>query len=229
MLASLKNAPAAVRALPFFVYVLLTALQGRVGAASLYWIYALKTVAALLIALWVRPMIREWRWTLNAMSIGAGTLVFVVWVGLEGLHPTLAQIAPWFVGSVADPSWKPFEFFSEHTAWAWVFIAIRILGTSYVVPPIEEMFYRSMMYRSIARADFESFPLSQFSLMSFVITSTVFGLMHPNQWVAGIFCGCVYQALVLRCGHLGEAMAAHGVTNFLLGVWVVYKGAWQFW
>ncbi|MBI1840099.1 MAG: CAAX prenyl protease-related protein [Verrucomicrobia bacterium] len=228
MLASLKNSPAAARAFPFLAYVLLTACQGKVGAASLYWVYALKTLVALLLVLWIRPALRECRWSVNLVSVSAGAAVFAVWVGLDGLHPTLNQIAPKLLGA-RDPSWKPFEFFAAQPGWAWMFIVVRILGTTYVVPPIEEAFYRSLMYRSVARADFESFPLSQFSLMSFVVTSVVFGLMHPNQWIAGIFCGCVYQALVLRCGHLGEAMAAHGVTNFLLGTWVVYKGAWQFW
>ena len=28
---------------------------------------------------------------------------------------------------------------------------------------------------------------------------------------------------------LGDAMTAHALTNFLLGIWVVWKGAWSFW
>jgi hypothetical protein len=28
---------------------------------------------------------------------------------------------------------------------------------------------------------------------------------------------------------LGDAITAHGVTNLLLGIWVVWKGAWNFW
>ena len=35
--------------------------------------------------------------------------------------------------------------------------------------------------------------------------------------------------LVLWKGRLGDAITAHAVTNFLLGLWVVWKGAWQFW
>ncbi len=53
--------------------------------------------------------------------------------------------------------------------------------------------------------------------------------MHP-QWLAGILCGLTYQGLVIRKGRLGDAMTAHAITNFLLGVYVVWKGgaAWKF-
>jgi CAAX prenyl protease-like protein len=63
---------------------------------------------------------------------------------------------------------------------------------------------------------------------AFAITCAIFGLAH-EQWLAGILCGAIYQSLVCWRGHLGDAMTAHGITNFLLGVWVVWKGAWHFW
>jgi CAAX prenyl protease-like protein len=64
--------------------------------------------------------------------------------------------------------------------------------------------------------------------MPFVVTSLVFGLEH-HEWLAGILCGFAYQGLVIWKGRLGDAVTAHGITNFLLGVWVLWRGAWQFW
>jgi CAAX prenyl protease-like protein len=64
--------------------------------------------------------------------------------------------------------------------------------------------------------------------MAFVVTSLVFGLEH-NEWLAGLFCGFAYQGLVLWKNRIGDAIAAHAITNFLLGGWVVWKGAWHFW
>jgi CAAX prenyl protease-like protein len=61
-----------------------------------------------------------------------------------------------------------------------------------------------------------------------VVTSALFGLEH-FQWLAGLLCGLIFQFLVVRKGRLGDAMFAHGVTNFLLGVWIYWKGDWQFW
>jgi CAAX prenyl protease-like protein len=62
----------------------------------------------------------------------------------------------------------------------------------------------------------------------FLVTALAFGFSH-NEWLAGIVCAMVYQGLVIRKNRLGDAMTAHAITNFLLGVWVVWKGAWNFW
>jgi CAAX prenyl protease-like protein len=70
--------------------------------------------------------------------------------------------------------------------------------------------------------------LKHFDLRALVVTSLVFGFAH-HEWLAGIVCGLIYQGLVLRKGRLGDAMTAHAITNFLLGVWVIYRGAWHFW
>ncbi|MBT5706854.1 MAG: CPBP family intramembrane metalloprotease, partial [Verrucomicrobia bacterium] len=58
--------------------------------------------------------------------------------------------------------------------------------------------------------------------------STIFAVEH-NQWLSGLICGLAFQWLVIRKGRLGDAMTAHAITNFLLALWVVGRGAWQFW
>jgi CAAX prenyl protease-like protein len=93
---------------------------------------------------------------------------------------------------------------------------------------LEEAFYRSFLYRFISRPDFLAVPLNQYLPAAFWITAALFGFSH-NEWAAGIFCGAAYQWLVLRRNHLGDAMTAHAITNFLLGVWVVWRHAWNFW
>ena len=80
----------------------------------------------------------------------------------------------------------------------------------------------------VAKPDFQSVPMGQFLLVPFLVTSVLFGFEH-TQWLAGILCGLAYQWLVIRKNRLGDAMTAHAITNFLLGLWVVWKGAWQFW
>ena len=97
-----------------------------------------------------------------------------------------------------------------------------------IVPPLEEVFFRSFLYRYLIRADFLSLPLGGFVWKPFVITSLVFGLEH-REWLAGILCGFAYQGLVCWKRRLGDAISAHATTNFLLGLWVIGKGAWQFW
>ena len=96
------------------------------------------------------------------------------------------------------------------------------------MPPLEEVFFRSFLYRYLAKPDFQSVPLGQFLPGPFLITSVIFGFEH-REWLAGILCGFGYQGLVCWKKRLGDAITAHALTNLLLGAWVIWKGAWHFW
>jgi CAAX prenyl protease-like protein len=103
-----------------------------------------------------------------------------------------------------------------------------VLGRSLLVPMIEEVFYRSFLYRMIVRPDFLEVPLRAWNPMAFAGTCLLFGLSHPGQWLAAIACAALYQGLVLRYGRLGDAMVAHGVTNGIISVYAISTGQWQF-
>src|SRR6185503_3662594 len=126
------------------------------------------------------------------------------------------------------PPWNPFSQFGDGTALGWFFAAVRVLGSSFVVPPLEEVFYRSFLYRWIARPDFSSVALGHFAWTPFLLAALIFGFAH-NEWLAGILCAAAYQGLVCYKKRLGDAVTAHAITNFLLGAWVVWRGAWHFW
>jgi CAAX prenyl protease-like protein len=172
------------------------------------------------------------RWAFSWPAVFVGVAVFAAWVGISG--EWAAQNTLWVklglthAPKTPSPAWNPNEQFGTGTALAWLFIAVRILGSTFIVPPLEEVFYRSFLYRYIVKHDFLAVPLNRFFAWPFLATAGVFGLVH-NEWIAGMLCGAAFQWLVIRKGRLGEAMTAHAITNFLLGVWVVWKGAWNFW
>jgi CAAX prenyl protease-like protein len=228
----LSRFPLAVRVAPFLLFVALTWCQGQFGPSSSYWFYLGKTLAGVGMILALRPVIVEMRWAFSweAMAVGVG--IFAVWVGLNADWATQAGLWPKLGLSSAPkepaPLWNPNEQFDAGSALAWLFIAVRILGSTFVVPPLEEVFYRSFVYRYLVNQNFLSVPLNRFVPYPFIVTALVFGLAH-NEWLAGILCGAAYQWLVLRKNRLGDAMTAHAITNFLLGIWVVWKGAWNFW
>jgi CAAX prenyl protease-like protein len=130
--------------------------------------------------------------------------------------------------SSVTPPWNPNEAFGLNSPLAIFFIVFRMAGSSLLVPMLEELFFRSFVYRFLASKDWMEVPLGRFLWMPFLVTSLAFGLEH-NDWLAGILCGFTYQALVIWKNRLGDAITAHAITNLLLGLWVVWRGAWHFW
>jgi hypothetical protein len=211
------SSPEFARIFPFAAFLVLTSCQGHLGPSSVYWIYLLKTLVGAWLIWEARPFVSEMRWAFSLEAVVAGVAVAVVWVGLDGLYPRLAK---------PESAWNPGQLFGSA---GWIWNAVRLVGSSIVVPPLEEVFYRSFLYRYFVRLNFLTMPLGQVHWLSFIVTSSIFGLMHPDRWLAGILCGLAYQALVVRKNRLGDAMAAHGLTNFLLGIWVIWRSDWSFW
>ena len=228
----LSRSPVTARVAPFVIFVLLTAAQGKFGSASAYWFYFAKTLVGLWLIVEIRPLVAEMRWAFSWEAVVVGVGIFAIWVGISGEWTT--QNSLWVRLGISHPPkippaiWNPNELFGPGSPLAWLFIIIRILGSTFVVPPLEEVFYRSFVYRYIANQNFLDVPLNRFLPVPFLATAAVFGFSH-NEWLAGIICGMAYQWLVLRKNRLGDAMAAHAITNFLLGIWVVWRGAWNFW
>lgn len=230
LIAKLRSDPLIARVIPYIIFIALTALQGQFGEASKFWFYFAKSVVGAWLIWAILPVVKELRWTVSLEAVLVGVGVIVVWIGLDGLYPTLDELWRRIFGGEAKPTqpWNPHQQFGAGSAMAWFFIVARILGSTLIVPPLEEIFFRSFVYRYIVKPDFEQVSLKTFHLTSFLVTSILFGFIH-REWLAGILCGMAYQWLVLRKGHLGDAVVAHAISNLLLGACVVYKGAWQFW
>jgi CAAX prenyl protease-like protein len=217
--AQLGQHPALIRVAPFALFLVLTSCQGKFFAHSEYWLYLGKTLLGVALIWLMRPAVTEMRWAFSWEAVATGVGVFLLWVGLDPLYPKLFK---------AETAWNPPAVFGEGSGLAWTFIAVRLLGSTFIVPPLEETFYRSFLYRNVASANWQSVPLNQFRWLPLLVTAGIFGFVH-TQWLAGLLCGLAYQTLVLRRSRLGDAMTAHAITNFLLGLWVVFKPAWQFW
>jgi len=214
---SFTGRPTAARVIPFAVFLVLTACQGQFGAAATYWFYFIKTMVGAWLILEIRPYVMELRWAMSWEAIVVGIAIFAIWVGLDPWYPQ------WFhTGATGNPG----DVFG--TGQAWFFIIVHLAGMTLVVPPIEEVFFRSFLYRYLATKDFLAIPLNRFLPVPFFSTAIIFGLSH-NEWLAGILCGATFQWLVLRKNRLGDAMTAHAITNFLLGLWIVWRHDWHFW
>lgn len=215
----LAASPAVVRTVPFGIFLVLTACQGKFFGGSEYWLYLAKTILGAALIWLIRPAVREMRWKTSCQAVVVGIAVFAVWVGTDPFYKHLGA---------GGTAWNPFTRFGQNSPLAWGFVAVRLLGSTFIVPPLEEMFYRSFVYRSLAGPKFEEIAPRHFSWFALLATSAAFGLSH-HEWLAGILCGLAYQLLVIRNNRFGDAITAHAITNFLLALWVVFKPAWNFW
>jgi uncharacterized protein len=228
MFQRIIQSPVLVRVVPFAVFLALTCLQDSFSPEARYWIYLLKTIigAAALAIVWRH--IKELAWCFSWPAILVGVGVFALWVGLDELLMRCGLPNSYPKLKTSGEPWNPNVAFGSGSGLAWLFVVTRIVGSTLVVPPLEEVFYRSFVYRYLASKDFLSIPLNRFLPLPFFITSAAFAITH-NEWLAAFLCGFAYQGLVLWKNRLGDAVTAHGITNLLLGLWVVWRGAWQYW
>jgi CAAX prenyl protease-like protein len=110
-----------------------------------------------------------------------------------------------------------------------MWLVLRVVGAVITVPIAEELAFRGYLLRRIHAADFESVSFQKVSLTALAVSSVAFGLMHGNRWIAGSPAGLAYALVLRRRGRIGEAVAAHAVTNALLAVWVIARGEWGLW
>ena len=220
----IAHLPALARIAPFAVYLIVLALEGQ--AHHLFndfdarWLYPLKILLVLGVLATFRLMYTELRgFTFSladaVLSVAAGMVVFVVWIGLD---------IPWAVLGEPGAGFDP----RDDGQINWLLVTFRLAGAALVVPLMEELFWRSFLMRWIVQSDFLSVNPAAVTLSAVLLSSVVFGFEH-HQWLAGIFAGVVYAWLYRRTGHLNYAIAAHAITNGALGVWVLTTGQWSYW
>ena len=178
--------------------------------------------AALLLVLWKNYTKIRWDyWWLGAMM---GVLGVVQWVGMEKL---LLQVAPHYPHPQVAP-YNPIEAI-QSPGWRWAFIAVRLGSAALLVPVMEELFWRDFAWRSIiAPADFKLAQVGEVDWKAILIVSLIFCSVHV-QWITAFVWGLMIAGLLVVTRSLGACIIMHGVTNFLLGLYVLRTGDWYFW
>jgi CAAX prenyl protease-like protein len=202
--------------LPLFVAGVFIALR---DVASVYILYPIQTLLVGVAILWAwnkLPKLKPERWF---GSVLIGIVGFILWIALDPILITRGEedrggFNPW----------------SVTTGWmALALVVIRIFGAAVVVPIMEEVFWRGGLQRYLIKEDFESIPLGTYTHLSFWGTIAAFAAVHGSQWVLAVPYGILIGWWFLRTKTLGDPILAHGVTNLLLGIYVVTTERWYFW
>lgn len=219
--------------------------------------YNARTIGGIILLAIFRPW--RWYPRLKLRSIPAallvGIFIFIVWVGFE--TPWMARHAPavseWYDRLLVEPM-KPFktrEMFNigggvlapyevieegvhkglhpyDPRVTGWLSFWIHMFGTSVVIAIIEEFFYRGFAYRWMQGSPFFKIDAGRLNWPMLLLISLFFSVSH-FEIGAAIVCGICYGLLYIKTRDIWAAIIAHGTTNFLLGLYVVKYGAYQFW
>lgn len=212
------------------------------------WSYAVKAAVCAGLFLWLRPwrVYAPFRLAHLPLALGLGVAMAAVWILPE--TPWVGRTFPvfqeayhrWLImmpGALPDyfnpefypalpPGHRSLAFSPEEAGWP--LTLVKLLGSAGVIAVIEEFFFRGFFCRWLRKGAFWTLPLTSFDAQAFWTTVAVFGLEH-DRWFAGMLAGLVYGWLVVRTGDLWAAAVAHGVTNLLLGVYVIVSRQYGFW
>ena len=173
-------------------------------------------------------------WTYPLFSVLVGVVGFGLWVGLCKLNVEQKYLVPllkpvgldWLIASGVRSAFNPLAELADRPAWAWGFLAIRFLGLVAVVPLVEEFFYRGFLMRFVVRHDWWNVPLGQVNAAAVVLATLVPMAMHPAELLAAAVWFSMFTWLFVKTRSIWDCVAAHAVTNLLLGVYVVSTGEW---
>ncbi len=213
------------------------------------WNYGLRNLAALIAIIGWLPALPELKWrganadwrALAAQAVLAvliGLVVFVIWIsapmaafaqshgGLDwqALRGSAQSLTP-AVQGMTGSGFSPLDATGQMD---WPLAASRLAGSALVVPVAEELFWRSLVMRTVDGAHFEQRDPRRVGGRAFWLQAMCFGAEH-DLWLAGILAGVFYGWLYRRTGRLWPAILAHATTNAVLGIWVLRTGNWGYW
>jgi exosortase E/protease (VPEID-CTERM system) len=206
--------PTAVYLMPLLA-ILAAGAVSQAFSSGLELLYPLRLLAAVCVLAVYRNKLQtlDWRWSWRGPAVGI--LVYLVWI--LAAHVLL------------PPTAMPEKLASLPAALRGSWIVSRILGSVLIVPIAEELAYRGYLMRRLINADFESVAFRSVRWSALTVTAIVFGLAHGVLWLPGVLAGLAYGWILIRRGHIGEAIAAHATSNALIAGTVLAANQWQLW
>jgi hypothetical protein len=221
---------------PYMAYLILLALRDAEWLGIDYddrvYMNMVRGFGALLVVWLVRNHLPKWGKPYWWAAIPAGIAAAVLWVGGQHLFNALGVPSrlplPFFGGPPGEPV-DPRHLLGAEDLF-WTTVVTRIATAVITVPIIEELFWRAFLLRAlISWSEFEKVPLGKYTFYSFIGTSLLSAVQHPDNWLVSVFCWMLFNALFYWRPSILFITIVHGVTNLVLYVYVVRTNDWMFW
>jgi CAAX prenyl protease-like protein len=206
--------------------------HGRMPYSFYGTVYTMKIAATVVAMILVLPGYLTYPLRINGVAIVVGVVGIVVWVGLCKLNLEQKLLVPLGLGKLIEmgerPGFNPLQELSDNPTWAYTFLAIRLLGLAVIVPIIEEFFLRGFLVRFVMDVDWYKIPFGVVNRLGLITAIAFPVMMHPAELFAALAWFSMITWLMLRTRNIWDCVAAHAVTNALLGAYVITTGEWQF-
>jgi uncharacterized protein len=208
---------------PFLVYICLMGIE-HAAHLPVRIFYPIRCVVSAGVILLVSRPFLSLRPCRPLASIALGVVVFLIWIAPDRLfayrHFWLFENS--LFGSAASSS-------SPDLRASLDFCIVRTLGSTALVPILEELFWRGWLMRWLIDARFLKVPLGAYTPASFWVVAVLFASEHGPYWEVGLAAGILYNWWIIRSRNLADCILAHAVTNGLLSAYVLAASRWEYW
>lgn len=213
---------------PFMAYLLLMPVADLVPATWAPAAIALRGIGSLAVFWAFRRHLPAWGRPHWGLAVVAGAVCAWGWVVGQYVcdHFGVGGRLPGMPGekTVVDPR---VTLGADDLFWAtwWA----RLVVATVAVPIVEEFFWRGFLLRALVDwHHFDRVPLGTFTWLSFLGTSLLSTIQHPDNWVVSILCWMAFNALFYWTRSLLCLVLVHGVTNLVLYLITLRVDDWAF-
>lgn len=205
--------------------------ESAVSVTSETWLYlGMVTVQVVLIfgliGYFWRVYLRHFPFKVSWLSVVVGVIGVVLWILLTGVGIE-DQLLDSLGFDMSRASFNPFVI--KNSAALVGFFAVRFTLLTLANPIAEELFIRGWLVRWVHNPQFENVTFKELSILA-LFAASIYGVMtHPTEAIAAFVWFGLVTLLMRYTGSIWDCIVAHAVTNFLLGVYVVYYQEWHLW
>ncbi|TWU00403.1 CAAX amino terminal protease self- immunity [Botrimarina colliarenosi] len=186
------------------------------------------------------PLLKNGKLNVSPTAIGVGVVGVVLWIACCELRvetklveavggpesPAMGVLGLLGLGA-ERPAFNPLERI-DNPATRYGFLAVRFLGLAILVPIFEELMLRGWLMRTMVSPNLWRVPFGRVTAAS-VVVGTAFPMLYHPEKLASLVWFSLVTWLMVRTKNYWDCVAAHSITNLLLGLYVLWAGAWHLW